>query len=295
MEHRVSAASRCRVALATLLIASALGPFAGDAHGAGAAMVTDLQGKAAVASGGDAHEIGILAEVDADATVSLAAGGKLVVLYLVSGDEYAFRGPVTIRFNAAAPETSGGAPAERRGPALGTKAGDIRIKPVGVGLAAVVMRSSGTGRGEPLAPAHGAILDTRPRFVWKAPLPGLRYAFELDDSNGDPIVETEVDDTSFVLPAGVDLAAGASYSWRVSARLPNGRKYARNAEFTVASADLRARAQALRPAASAALSNRVVYAAWLEQMDLKEEARQYWRAAAAERPGDAQLKALAGE
>ena len=258
------AASRCRRALATLLIASALGPLAGEAHGAGAAMVTDLQGKATVASGGDAHELGILAEVGADATVSLAAGGKLVVLYLVSGDEYAFRGPVTIRFNAAAPETSGGAPAERRGPALGNTAGDIRIKPVGVGLAAVVMRSSRPD--EPLAPAHGAILDTRPRFVWKAPLPGLRYAFELDDSNGNPIVETEVDDASLMLPSGIDLAAGASYSWRVSARLPNGRKYARNAEFTVASADLRARAQALLPSASAALSNRVVYAAWLEQM-----------------------------
>jgi hypothetical protein len=279
-----------------LLLAGFVPPLVGDAHGAGAAMVTDLQGKATVASGGDAVDIGILAEVPADATVNLAAAARLVVLYLISGDEYAFRGPVTIRFHSAAPETSGGAPAERRGPALGTKAGDIRIKPVGLGLAAVVMRSTGAdGRGEALAPAHGTILDTRPQFVWKAPLPGLRYAFELDDSGGNPIVETEVDETSLALPSGVELAAGASYSWRISARLPNGRKFARNAEFTVASADLRERVQALRPSASGALSNRVVYAAWLEQMDLKDEARKYWRAAAAERPDDVRLKTLAGE
>ena len=34
-------------------------------------------------------------------------------------------------------------------------------------------------------------------------------------------------------------------------------------------------------------------AAWLEQQDLRDEARKYWRAAAAERPEDARLRALA--
>lgn len=280
--------------LAAVLVAAAFGPCMSPANAAGAAMVTDLQGKASLSSGGGPREIGILTEVPADATVNLPADARLVVLYLVSGDEYAFRGPVTIRFNAAAPETSGGAPPERRGPALGSNARDIRIKPTGVALAAVVMRSTGTdGRGEPLAPAHTTILETRPQFVWKGPLTGLRYAFELDDAGGSAILETETDATSLALPAGVELTPGASYSWRVSARLPNGRKFARNAEFVVASADLRARAHALRPAPSASLSNRVVYATWLDQMDLKDEARQYWRAAAAERPDDAQLKALA--
>lgn len=41
------------------------------------------------------------------------------------------------------------------------------------------------------------------------------------------------------------------------------------------------------------LASRVVHAAWLEQMKLKDEARKYWQAAAAERPDEPRLKTLA--
>lgn len=58
------------------------------------------------------------------------------------------------------------------------------------------------------------------------------------------------------------------------------------------SPELRAHIEALRPAAGAPVSERVAFAAWLEQMQLKDEARDYWRALAAERPDSAELKAL---
>jgi len=35
--------------------------------------------------------------------------------------------------------------------------------------------------------------------------------------------------------------------------------------------------------------------AWLEDMELRDEARKYWKTLAAERPDDAKLKSLAGE
>jgi hypothetical protein len=43
------------------------------------------------------------------------------------------------------------------------------------------------------------------------------------------------------------------------------------------------------------VSHRVAYAAWLEQMQLRDEARKYWKGLAAERPDDAKLRALAAE
>jgi hypothetical protein len=86
-----------------------------------------------------------------------------------------------------------------------------------------------------------------------------------------------------------------SYTWEVTTRLPDGRKYATSADFAVAPASLRAEAASLRPAASAPLSSRIAYAAWLDQMELRDEARRYWQAAAAERPDDARLKALAAQ
>jgi hypothetical protein len=56
---------------------------------------------------------------------------------------------------------------------------------------------------------------------------------------------------------------------------------------------LQARAAALRPPPGAPVSTRVAYAAWLEQMELRDEARKYWQALSAERPEDARLQVLA--
>ena len=93
----------------------------------------------------------------------------------------------------------------------------------------------------------------------------------------------------------LQIVEGVVYSWRVSTHLPNGRKYSSSSEFAVATADLRAKVRALRPTAAAPLSKTIVYAAWLDQVNLKEEARKYWQAASAARPNDPQLKALADE
>ena len=83
------------------------------------------------------------------------------------------------------------------------------------------------------------------------------------------------------------------YRWAVSTRLPDGRKYSSVGEFSVANAELRSQAAALRVAADAAVPARVAYAVWLDQAGLKDEARKLWRLLAAERPEDARLRVFA--
>lgn len=61
------------------------------------------------------------------------------------------------------------------------------------------------------------------------------------------------------------------------------------------SPNLQQNIEQLRPAAGAAVSERVAFAAWLEQNGLKDEARKYWKEIAAERPDDTQIQSLAGE
>jgi hypothetical protein len=58
------------------------------------------------------------------------------------------------------------------------------------------------------------------------------------------------------------------------------------------SAEQRARIEAARPAPDAPFSRRVAFAAWLEQLGLKDEARVYWKQLAGERPDSEQLKKL---
>jgi hypothetical protein len=264
------------------------------ARGAGVAMVTDLQGKATASGEAGSPNLTILAELQAGVQVQLAAGATLVALYLDTGDEYLFKGPAAIVFGPAKPEVVSGEKPEKRSAPLGKAGRDIRIKPVGVAQAAIVMRGSHANARIQLLNLHQTrTLETRPEFRWQELRPALKYGFKLSDDTGRTVFEAQVGATSFKLPASVQMKDGVPYTWEVSTRLPDGRKYASSADFAIAPADVRTQAEALRPRSTAPLSSRVAYAAWLDQMDLKDEARSYWQAAAAERPEDPRLKGLA--
>jgi hypothetical protein len=276
----------------TPLLMCAIGALPATALSAGVGMVIDLQGQATVSSQGRSRDLTILDELDAGAMVQVSPGATLVVLYLDAGDEYVFKGPATIDFRLGRPEMQSGTPPERRNLTLGKGGKAIRIKPVGMAQGAMVMRGIRADARIQLLNLHRTrTLETRPEFRWKELQPGLKYTFELGDQTGRMIFEAQVNATSMELPASVQLKEGVPYT----ARLPDGRKYSSSAEFAVAPADLRAQAEALRPVASAPLSTRIAYAAWLDQMDLKDEARRYWKAASAERPEDSRLRALAAQ
>ena len=263
-------------------------------YGAGVAMVTDLQGRATTSVDGRARDVTILAEIAAGTQLQLAAGATLVALYLDAGDEYIFKGPASIVFKPASPDVTSGARPEKRGASLGKGGNAIRIKPVGVAQGAMVMRSFNTGARIKLLNLYKTrTLDTQPEFRWQGLQPGTKYQIEIIDDTGRTVQEAQVESSAYKLPAGVTLKEGVPYTWEVSARLTDGRKYSSSADFALAPADVRAQADTLRPASSAPLSTRVAYAAWLDQMELKDEARKYWKAASAERPDDPRLKALA--
>jgi hypothetical protein len=258
-------------------------------------MVTDLQGKATfAATDGKARDLTILAEIDAGAKVQLAAGATLVALYLDAGDEYVFKGPAAIEFRATGPEVASGAKPDKRSLSLGKGGKDVRIKPVGVTQGALVMRTvRPEARIQLLTLNKTHTLESSPEFRWTALESGVAYGFELADSTGKIVYEAKVEGTSLRLPAGTTLAIGVPYTWEVTARLPDGRKYSSSADFAIADAALRARAEALRPPASAPLSTKIAYAAWLDDAELKDEARKYWKEGSMQRPADARLKALA--
>lgn len=218
------------------------------------------------------------------------------MIYLKSGDEYSFTGPAQLRFRAEEPQVVQGARAQKRGNPLGKGGKGVTIKPVGVAQAAYVMRGGrATARIKLLTLSGTRTLDSSPEFRWQELEAVTRYRFELTDDSGKSLYEAEVASTSLRLPASVALREGTSYTWEISTRTPDKRRYVSAGDFSIAPADVRAQARALRPAAGAPVSGRVAYAAWLEQMELRDEARKYWQALSTERPDDAKLKALATE
>lgn len=282
------AVGRRRAVTASLLLWLVL-PAVGSAEPV--AMITDLTGR--VSAPGTAGGVTILAEIEADTRVTLEAGARLVAIHLGSGDEYSVAGPSQVRFGRDGVHgLSGAKPAKRASP-LAKGGADVRIRPGAVTQAAFVMRSGRAGNRIALLALSGTrTLHGNPEFRWQAPAPGLKYRFELTDDSGRTLVESEVEGTAFALTS-MHLKEGARYTWEVSARLQDGRTYLGVGDFSVAAADLQARAAALWPAPGAPVSTRVAYAAWLAQMELRDEARKYWQALAAERPDDARLQALA--
>lgn len=281
---------RCVAAL-TLSLAAALPAFAQSV-----AMVTDVSGKAALQGAPGRASLTIMSEIAADARVQLEGGSRLTVVYLASGDEYAFSGPAQIQFRSNEPQVVSGAAPQKRASPLGKGGKDVTIRLGGVTQAGFVMRSGRpTARIRLLTLSGTRTLDASPEFCWQEIEPGLKYRFELTDDTGRSLHETEVAGSSFGLPVSIQLREGVGYTWQLSARLADGRRYVSAGDFSIAAPEVRAQAQALRPAAGAPVSERVAYAAWLEQAELRDEARKYWKALAAERPEDAKLKALAAE
>jgi hypothetical protein len=274
--------------LAAAVAASCL--TAGTARAQSVAIVTDVSGKVVAQ-----EPVTILSEIAADARLKLEPGSRLVVIYVKSGDEYTLTGPAQVLFRAGGPEVAGGAKAQRKASPLGKESG-VTIRPLAVAQGAFVMRSGRpTARIKLLTLSGTKTLDAAPEFRWQEVEPGAKYRFELTDDTGKSLYEGEVAGAAFKLPAAVRLREGVSYTWELSTRLGDGRRYVSAGDFSVADAGVRARARTLRPATGAPVSERVAYAAWLEQMELRDEARRYWKLLTAERPEDTRLKALAAE
>ena len=260
------------------------------AQGAAVALVTDLQGRATITSAGRSLDAAMLANLEAGTQAQLAPGSTLVVLYLADGSEYQFKGPAQVQFRADRPEVSSGAPAVRRS---APSVMQVRVNPGGVSQGAIVMRSMGSVRIRLLEGSGTLVLDAQPELAWAAPLPDLRYSLDIADDAGRTLHKVEVGDTRTRLPASIGLREGATYTWEVSARAPDGRRYSGRGEFAVAAASLREQVLAARMQVDSTVSAQVAFAWWLDHQQLRDEARRLWRELARQRPDEAALRALA--
>ncbi len=280
-----------------LLLAHSVAAVAVEPVVSAVAMVTDLEGKAVLlADHGRNSVVSILSEVRQGTKVQIEAGGRLVAVYLNTGQSWEMKGPAVVLFRPQQPEAKSGTKPQPRGNALSKGGKDVRIKPVVVAQAALVMRSVKPNlKLKLLNPSGNKTLEENPTFVWKELAPNIRYHFSLLDETGKTLYEETVADASLQLPAQIQLKETATYTWMVSAQHPDGAAYSNASDFSLASTDLRRQVEALRPAVHSPFAEHIAFAAWLEQLALRDEARKYWKFAATERPNDPRLKVMANE
>lgn len=263
------------------------------ARNAPVAMVTDLEGPASLI--GEKRSLAILEDLSLDQRIELGKGARMVLVFLKSGDEYAFKGPALVLVRQAQADAVSGAKPEKRSTLFGGSGREIRISPIGVNQGAVLMRSMpGEPRLSLLSLSETITLDSWPEFRWRGIQAGTLGRLQLFDDKGRQILEREVSGDAMTLPGDVRLKSGIRYRWIVAGKGPGGQAVSGAAHFSFASLELRSEAERLRPGTGATLSEQVIYAAWLEQKELHDEARKYWRMAASERPNDSRLRELAG-
>lgn len=268
------------------------GALAQPAKPSAVAMITDLVGEASLVA--EKRTASILDEIAVDQRIKLDTGARMVLVFLKTGEEFDFRGPSLVHIKIGLAEALSGAQPERRSTRFGGGKA-IRISPININQGAVLMRNvQGETRLRLLSLVDTVTLDAWPEFRWNGSQEGTLLRLELFDDKGKRVLEREVGGVSFVLPGNVRLKSGVRYRWLLSGKAANGQAISNSAHFTLASLELRADAENLRPGIAATLSEQVIYAAWLEQKELRDEARKYWRIAATERPNDSRLRELAG-
>lgn len=281
-----------RIKMVVVAAGALLASFSSAVYAASVAVVTDVQGRAMLSKESRVPQLGVLAEVESDARVQLDDKSKLVVVYYSSGAEYTFRGPAVVQFKAAAPEALSGSAPETRAVALASTGKDVRIKPGGLARAAYMMM--GAANFLKLAGLSDTrTLDARPEFRWSALEPAVSYEFRIMSEAGRVVFASSTPNTSLTLPTNVSLHADTQYTWRVSAQLNDGTQSTAVGEFSIVPPELRAQVESARPAATAALSQQIAFALWLEQLELRDEARRYWEIARAQYPDDPRIEALA--
>jgi hypothetical protein len=251
---------------------------AGSVNAAGIALVTDVIGDATFVAA-PAESLKLLGELNPGVEVAVSDHAQLVVFYLAEGAEYTLNGPGRYRILAKGPEALSGAPPPQRKATVAAYKG-LRLKTDRVAQGGMIMR----GESILATPVNEVVLDGNAAFLWRSFAPEASYRFELVDQAGTLVLTSETRDTEIRLPASLTLAPGHTYYWALRGRDAAGHTFYAAAEFRVADAALRRQIEAAQPKPDAPFSERVLFAALLEEVGMKSLAQAQRRTLAAERP-----------
>jgi hypothetical protein len=269
---------RARALAIVLWLTIAVAPvLAIAAPAATVALVTDVMGNAMLATR-PSQQLKLLAELNAGAEVMLSENAQLVVFYLADGAEYTFNGPGRYRLQARAPRALHGAVRVRKVSPSVYKTLRVRTERVAQGALAT--------RSDPilLFPVSEVVLDGNAAFAWRRLAAEGADKLELVDGSGKRLLVAETRVTENRLPPTMRLRPGETYYWSVRGRDELGNTFYRPAEFRVADIALRNRLEAAAPAADASFSERVLYAALLDQAGCIGAAQAQRRILGVERP-----------
>jgi hypothetical protein len=172
--------------------------------------------------------------------------------------------------------------------------GTVHLRPGALAQASVVMRAVPGSVAQAMSPAGPWSLSPTPEFHWKAAGPKATYHFKLQDPQGQVVFELTQEDCAIQVPEHLALAEDTAYTWVLDTRLADGSQTRASGQLKVLPKAVRDPLLAARPSLEAPFSERLVYAALLEQHQLHEDAEVFWKSLAKDHPDDPNLAKIAG-
>ncbi len=244
-------------------------------------LVTDISGRVETA---EKRIIGILSEIADGTRLDLPTGAQLVALDLTSGREYVVVGPGQFRVEKDGVHGVAGAHVmPRQLPASNLPA--VKISVGRVSRASMTMRGGFSSSGpSPLYPARTAVLTVTPSLRWSPVEGATTYRVTITDDAGMIILDSRTSGEEMRATSAAGLLGGKQYALRVEALGAQGRIADASTTFSVVTDDAARLLDQIKPDRDAPFSQRVLYAAQLQEAGAVDEARLLWQALAKERP-----------
>ena len=279
------------VAGCLVLLATTLG-YAADP----VALVLDVKGAAAITQPHQA-KLAVLTYLEPGTLLRIEPGAKVAVTYFYKALEYSFIGPAVVAIKPKMAQVISGNAAQLRNlDEIQTKA----IKKLSLRAPDKLARATFEMRSIPktlnlLAPLNTAIVTTTPKFSWADVARVQYYRLLINDVRGLTLIDEKTSSSSWDVPQSAPLAVGQTYRWRVEAQFPTGKVISPDGEFWIIDKPTADKIARLKPAPNAPFADRVLYAATLENLDLKEDAKAEWTRLARERPQEMLLQQRAAQ
>jgi hypothetical protein len=250
-------------------------------------MITDVSGGCVVHSNNAENKCEILSYLFQGDKLKFKKGSKLTLAFFVDSAEYKFSGEGSIKIGDKAPIVITGKSSNPRTLLLAKETGLGPAVSADYGQAAIVLRGAGIQKKLSLVqPKNTIVLSRQPEFVWKPVGSNTQYRFILTDESGKVLVDEKTRNVKYRLPRSVKLADDSYYTWQVEAETGGGKSFSNAADFQVAAEEERNRIDKLRPGNKASISERVLFAAVLEQSGFNDAAYEEWKKLAKQKPAD---------
>ena len=269
-----------RAALAAAFLFLAIGVRAADP----VAFVSDITGNVVLDGGGRPPFLGDLLP---GTKLVLAPRSSATVMFVVSGVEFALRGPGEFLVAKQGIRAVKGATPSSRVPAQRVSTA-VLVDASKAATASLRMRSVAPAKAEargPQYPVSARIATLQPTLRW-AGEPETMYSVVVTATTGNEVFRGSAKGPVLRLP--VRLAAGQGYAWNYSA----GEQVLGDARFETLPSEAIQAAEKARATAKS-FADRVLLALALQDLGAAQDAREVWAQLASERPDIPELAGLA--